>query len=78
MKSKQAELGDTKTALVDAKEDLTDTRAQQKADKEFLQKLKLICQGLDKQFELRSKVRADELKAVAETIRTSLGPKGAS
>jgi hypothetical protein len=68
VKDKQAELGDTKNALADAKEDLTDTREQQKNDKEFLMKLKLICQDLDKQWERRSKTRSDELKAVAETI----------
>jgi len=35
---------------------------------EFLRKLKLTCQGLDKQFEERSKTRGDEIKAVSEAI----------
>merc|ERR550514_1045557 len=58
----------TKKALVDAKEDLELTRAQVKADKEFLQNLRLTCQDLDKQWEWRSKTRAEELKAITETI----------
>merc|ERR1719171_2752790 len=55
-------------ALGDAKEDLELTREQRSKDVEFLRNLRLTCQDLDKQWELRSKMRAEELKAVSETI----------
>jgi len=57
-----------KKALYDAKEDLELTRTQRTADVEFLQKLKVVCGDLDHQWEQRSKMRSEEIKAVAETI----------
>merc|ERR1712107_374647 len=44
------------------------TRDQRTADVEFLQNLKLTCNGLDKQWEERSKTRAEETRAVAEAL----------
>merc|ERR1719197_883549 len=64
----QDEYYTNKKGLIDAKEDLELTRAQVKADKEFLQNLLLQCQELDHQWETRSKTRTEELKAVAEAI----------
>jgi len=55
-------------AISDAKEDLELTRKQRSADIEFLSNLKLQCNDLDSEWEKRSKTRAEELKAVAETI----------
>merc|ERR1719198_407026 len=55
-------------ALADAKEDLTLTREQCSKDVKFLQNLKITCGDLDHEFEQRSKTRAAETKAVAETI----------
>uniref|UniRef100_A0A7S1RSC5 Uncharacterized protein n=1 Tax=Alexandrium catenella TaxID=2925 RepID=A0A7S1RSC5_ALECA len=55
-------------ALSDAKEDLELTRKQRSADVEFVRKLKLTCNDLDKEWERRSATRTEELKAVAETI----------
>merc|ERR1719443_302436 len=52
----------------DAKEDLELTRTQRTEDVEFLRNLRLTCQDLDKQWELRSKARAEEMMAVTETI----------
>jgi len=67
-KQKIAEAADNNKKLSDAKEDLQMTRDQLKADREFLQKLKLVCQDLDHQMEQRTKARNEEIKAVQETI----------
>merc|ERR1719247_1574791 len=64
----QAEFFANQKALGDAKEDLEITRKQRAADVEFLRNLRLTCQDLDKQWETRSKMRAEELKAITETI----------
>mmetsp|Transcript_2851 Transcript_2851/g.7387 ORF Transcript_2851/g.7387 Transcript_2851/m.7387 type:complete len:628 (-) Transcript_2851:388-2271(-) len=55
-------------ALADAKEDLTMLREQRSKDVEFLQNLKITCGNIDTQWDRRSKTRAAELTAVAETI----------
>merc|ERR1719446_1422979 len=55
-------------AKSDAKEDLELTRNQRTEDVEFLRKLKLTCQDLDRQWAERSKTRSEEMKAVTETI----------
>merc|ERR1719486_883178 len=55
-------------ALSDAKENLELSRKQRTADVEFLRNLNLTCQGLDKQWELRSKTRSEEILAVSETL----------
>jgi len=64
----EGEHSENQKALSDAKEDLDLTRKQRTADVEFLRNLKLTCQGLDKQWELRSKTRSQEILAVAETL----------
>merc|ERR1719473_1113615 len=51
-----------------SKESLVDTRAALAADTEFLANLKVTCDSLDRQFNARTKMRADETAAVAETI----------
>jgi len=55
-------------ALSDAKEDLDLTRKQRSADMEILRKLKVTCMDLDKDWERRSAMRNEELKAVTEAI----------
>jgi len=62
------EAGDNTKALSDAKEDLEMTRNQRAADVKFLTNLKSTCQGLDKQWEARSKTRSSELLAVSEAL----------
>jgi len=62
------EHADNKKALYDAKEDLVMTRDQRTEDVEFLKNLKVTCGDLDHQWELRSKMRTEEIKAVSETI----------
>jgi len=56
-------------ALSDAKEDLDLTRQQRAADVEFLRNLKTTCQGLDKEWQTRSKTRSAELLAVSGTLK---------
>merc|ERR1719230_383018 len=67
--SLQADHADNQKLLSDAKEDFEITRNQRTADVEFLSKLKLTCNDLDKQWEERSKTRAEETRAVAEAKR---------
>merc|ERR1719217_1379135 len=55
-------------ALSDAKENLELARAQRSQDVEFLRKLKLTCQDLDRQWAERSKARTAETEAVAKAI----------
>jgi hypothetical protein len=55
-------------ALSDAKEDLELTTKQRTEDVEYLRNLRLTCQDLDNQWELRSKTRTQETKAVAEAL----------
>merc|ERR1740138_1837276 len=55
-------------ALSDAKEDLQLTTEQRSEDVEYLRNLRLTCQDLDHQWELRSKTRSEETKAVAEAL----------
>ncbi|CAK0815165.1 unnamed protein product, partial [Prorocentrum cordatum] len=55
-------------ALSDAKEDLQLTTDQRSEDVEYLRNLRLTCQDLDNQWEKRSKMRAEETKAVAEAV----------
>jgi hypothetical protein len=64
----EAERADNQKALSDAKEDHGLTRSQRTADVEFLSKLRLNCQGLDKQWTDRSATRSEELKAVTEAL----------
>merc|ERR1719161_130933 len=62
------EQADNKKALYDCKEDLEVTRNQRSEDVEFLRNLKVTCGDLDHQWEQRSKMRTEEIKAVSETI----------
>merc|ERR1719191_323195 len=68
-KDKTAELADTEDALAKAKEDLDLTREALAADTKFLSDLKLRCQQSDKDWELRSNTRLEEIAAVSETIK---------
>jgi len=68
LESMTAELASNKKALFDAKEDLELTRETRSADVEFLRNLKVTCGDLDHQWEQRSKMRTEEIKAVSEAI----------
>merc|ERR1719191_1702583 len=68
IKQKTQDAADAANKLADSKENLESTREALGADKQFLQELKLRCQQTDKDFELRTKARADEIAAVSEAI----------
>merc|ERR1719411_2552475 len=51
------------------KEDLSDTEASLVKDKEFLKNLETSCKTKTKEWEERSKTRAEELTALSETIK---------
>jgi len=64
----QAEDAGNAKALSDAKEDLELTRKTRTADVKFLRNLRNTCQNLDKEWELRSKTRSEEILAVSEAL----------
>merc|ERR1719201_2659325 len=66
--SKTQELADTVEKNESAKQDKSDTEADLAADTKFLEDLKVRCKNADEEFEMRTKARAEELQAVAETI----------
>jgi len=55
--------------IVQMKEDLDDTQAALLADKDFLQELEKSCATKTSEWEERSKTRAEELVALADTIK---------
>merc|ERR1719313_3285609 len=55
-------------ALADAKEDYELTTGKRSSDVEFLRKLRLTCQDLDRQWAERSKTRSEETTAVSEAL----------
>jgi uncharacterized small protein (DUF1192 family) len=66
--SKTQELADTVETNEAAKQNKADTEAALAADTKFLEDLKVRCKNADAEFEERTKARAEELQAVAETI----------
>merc|ERR1719182_362158 len=68
IKQKTQDAADAANKLAESKENLESTREALGADKQFLEELKLRCQQTDKDFELRTKARADEIAAVSEAI----------
>ena len=76
--TKQKEL--TETALADllnkaakAHEDLEATKEAKAADEKFLAELEKNCQVVDQEYQQRSKIRADEVVALSETIEILTG-----
>merc|ERR1719231_677716 len=64
----EAEAAANAKALADAEEDYELTTGKRASDVEFLRKLRLTCQDLDKQWAERSKTRSEEIKAVGEAL----------
>jgi len=62
-------VGELGVEIVEMQEDLTDTEAALMADKEFLANLEKSCATKTKEWEERSKTRAEELVALADTIK---------
>merc|ERR1719284_1765587 len=66
---KTQQIGDLGVSIVRMKEDLDDTQAALAEDKNFLAELEKSCATKTAEWEARSKTRADELVALADTIK---------
>jgi hypothetical protein len=69
IESKLKEIGETGIEVVEMKEDVDDTEKALAADKKFLAELEKGCATKTKEWEERSKIRAEELVALADTIK---------
>jgi len=62
-------VGELGIEIIEMKEDLSDTEASLIKDKDFLKNLESSCATKTKEWEERSKTRAEELTALSETIK---------
>jgi len=69
VESKTAEIGELGVTIVQLKEDLDDTSKTYSEDKKFLSELETSCSTKTSEWEERSKTRAEELVALADTIK---------
>merc|ERR1719401_1382084 len=69
VESKTKIIGELGVELVTMKEDVDDTSAALAADKKFLSELETSCKTKTAEWEERSKTRAEELVALADTIK---------
>lgn len=69
VEAKTAQIGELGVAIVQMKEDFSDTEAGLAEDKEFLAGLSKNCRTKTTEWEERSKLRAEELVALADTIK---------
>merc|ERR1719220_1771839 len=69
IESKQDRIGETGVSIATMKADLTDTEAALAQDQKFLADLEKSCSTKTSEWEERSKTRADELVALADTIK---------
>jgi len=69
VETKTSQIGELGVAIVQMKEDLSDTDATMLEDKKFLAELESSCGTKTKEWEERSKTRAEELVALADTIK---------
>jgi len=69
VESKTAQIGELGVSIVMMKEDVQDTSASLAEDKQFLGNLKKSCATKTAEWQERSKTRADELVALADTIK---------
>jgi len=69
IESKTVRHGETGVAIVNLKEDLDDTQKELVADKQFFADLEKNCDTKKAEWDERSKTRAEELLALADTIK---------
>merc|ERR1719322_1432072 len=69
LESKLERVGQTGLDIVEMKEDLDDTQMALLEDKKFLAELEKGCATKQAEWDERCKVRADELLAIADTIK---------
>merc|ERR1712151_998801 len=69
IETKTQRFGQVSVDIVNLKEELDDTTKALRADRQFLANLGTSCATKKAEWEERSKTRAEELAALAETIR---------
>merc|ERR1719474_1679204 len=69
IEEKMKMVGELSVDIIEMKEDLSDTEASLVKDKDFLKNLESSCATKTKEWEERSKTRAEELTALSETIK---------
>merc|ERR1719277_2187889 len=69
IESKTKSIGELGVSIVQMREDLSDTQEALLADQEFLKELEGSCSTKTAEWEERSKTRAEELVALADTIK---------
>merc|ERR1719199_2468613 len=69
IETKIAQVGELGVELVTQKEDLDDTSKQLMEDEEFLKNLETDCETKDEEWATHKKIRAEELLALADTIK---------
>merc|ERR1719331_2958436 len=69
IESKTAQIGELGVSLVTQKEDLDDTSKSLMEDEQFLKDLETDCATKDEEWAARQKIRAEEVLAIADTIK---------
>jgi len=69
VEAKTKQIGDLGVAIVQMKEDLDDTQASLAEDKKFLGNMEKECATKTQEWQERSKTRAEELVALADTVK---------
>eukprot|EP00444_Apocalathium_aciculiferum_P033393 CAMPEP_0183493264 /NCGR_PEP_ID=MMETSP0370-20130417/183357_1 /TAXON_ID=268820 /ORGANISM="Peridinium aciculiferum, Strain PAER-2" /LENGTH=1097 /DNA_ID=CAMNT_0025686605 /DNA_START=63 /DNA_END=3353 /DNA_ORIENTATION=- len=69
VETKTAQIGELGVSIVQMKEDLSDTQAALLEDNKFLAELEKSCSTKTQEWDERSKTRAEELVALADTIK---------
>merc|ERR1719453_941837 len=69
VESKTSKIGELGVELVTLKEDLDDTTKSLMEDEKFLKDLEKDCKTKDEEWATRQKIRAEELLAIADTIK---------
>merc|ERR1719171_2092220 len=69
IETKTARVGELGVELVAQKEDLDDTSKALAEDEQFLKDLEKDCKTKDEEWATRCKIRAEELLAIADTIK---------
>merc|ERR1719390_374674 len=69
VETKTAQIGELGVSLVEQKEDLDDTSKSLAEDEQFLKDLEKDCETKDEEWAARQKLRAEEVLAIAETIK---------
>merc|ERR1719502_502196 len=69
VEKKTAQIGELGVSLVTQKEDLDDTSKSLLEDEQFLKDLETDCETKDEEWAARQKIRAEEVLAIADTIK---------